>query len=81
MKGYTNTLYQLVGKTIKVKVQQLTGTGTNLRTEKFLVTRAYPHYVMAERTCENGYIYRECFNIGTLICEGIIRQKGGELND
>lgn len=81
MKGYTNLLYQLVGKTIKVKVSQLTVTGSNFRTEKFLVTRAYPHYVMAERTCENGYVYRECFNIGTLITEGIIKRKGGELND
>ena len=74
-KGYIDNLYDLVGKTIDIRIPQLTTTGTNLRKEKFLVTRAYPHHVMAERTCENGYVYRECFNIGTLICEGIIRKK------
>lgn len=79
MKGYTNALYKLVGKTIDIRVPQLTTTGTNLRKEKFLVTAAYPHYIMAERTCENGYVCRECFNIGTLICEGIVRKKESEI--
>ena len=76
MKGYKDALYELVGKEIEVRVPQLTTTGTNLRTEKFLVTAAYPNYIMAERTCENGYVYRECFNVGTLVAEGILRRKG-----
>lgn len=76
MKGYKDALYELVGKTIDIRVPQLTTTGTNLRTESFLVIAAYPNYIMAERTCENGYTYRECFNVGTLVAEGILRRKG-----
>lgn len=72
----------LVGKTITHCDPATDGIkGRRVVKTRWIVVAAYPHYVMAERTCENGYIYRECFNIGTLICEGIIRQKGGELND
>ena len=77
MKGYKDALYKLVGQTIEIDIPQMTTTGTNLRKGKYLITAAYPHYVMGERTCENGYIERTCFIVGTLICKGILK-KGAD---
>ena len=56
-------LYSLVGKLIKKEGQ------------KWLVVAAYPLCVMAVRTCDNGYIVRECFGIGELVQMGML-QKG-----
>ncbi len=75
-RGYEKELNSLVGETIEMNISKLTPTGTNLRSEKFLVVAAYPHYIIGERTCENGHVCRECFNIGDLISMGLIMQKG-----
>lgn len=75
-RGYEEQLYGLVGKTIEMQISKLTPTGTNLRSEKFLVVAAYPYYIIGERTCENGVVCRECFNIGDLITMGLVFQEG-----
>ena len=75
MNDYQKSLYDLVGKEIEINIPQMTTTGTNLRKGKYLITEAYPYYVIGIRTCENGYEQRECFNIGTLVAAGIIQNS------
>ena len=73
-KGFRDVLYDLVGRTFSIDIPQLTSTGTNLRKGKYLIIAAYPFHVMALRVCENEYVVRECFDIGTLIMNGILEQ-------
>lgn len=67
-------LYKLVGKYIKISYKVKDGTsGVIVHKHKWFVIAAYPHHVMAMRTFENGAQIRECFNIGTLITNGVLR--------
>lgn len=72
MRGIEDRLYELVGQTIKVNTPILTGTATMMRKEKFLVLQAFPWHVLCERTCNNGAVIRESFDVGTLVINGII---------
>ena len=63
----------LVGKTITHCDPVTNGiTGRQVVKTKWLVIGAYPHYVRAVRTCENGYIVTECFCKGELVQMGVL---------
>lgn len=79
MRGYENRLYNLVGTTITITVPILTGTGYYKRKVQYLVTEAHPYYISCERRCENGVVIKECFDIGTLITQGIVDQRGDRI--
>ena len=66
-------LYELVGTEIKLKTPVLNGTASMTKTEKYLVLEAFPHHILCERTCPNGAVIRECFDVGTLVMYGIVR--------
>lgn len=73
MKSYEEDLYKLVGKEITIDCTVTEGiVGRAVTGVKWLVVKAYPHYVLATRTCENGHEIKECFNIGTLITKGLL---------
>lgn len=63
----------LVGKTITHYDPTTNGlAGRQVVKTKWLVIGAYPHYVRAVRTCENGYIVTECFCLGELVQMGLL---------
>ena len=41
-------------------------------TREYTIDKVYPYYVIAHTECENGYIFRECFNVGDLVQMGMI---------
>ena len=66
----------LVGKTITHYDPTTNGlSGRQVVKTNWLVIGAYPHYVRAVRTCENGTIITECFCIGELVQMGIIESR------
>jgi len=66
----------LVGKTITHCDPVMNGiTGKQMVKTKWLVIGAYPHYVRAVRTCENGVIITECFTKGELVQMGILQSR------
>lgn len=66
----------LIGKTITHSDPITNGiTGRQVVKTKWLVIDAYPHYVRAVRTCENGTIITECFCTGELIQMGILESR------
>lgn len=50
--------------------------GKAIRKNKWTVIEAYPHFVRARRTTEDGKEIFTTFNTGTLVAMGAIRQKG-----
>ncbi len=66
----------LIGKTITHCDPVMNGiTGKQVIKTKWLVIGAYPHYVRAVRTCENGTIITECFCKGELVQMGILQSR------
>ncbi len=66
----------LVGKTITHCDPVTNGSdGRAVVKTKWLVIGAYPHYVQAVRTCENGTIITECFTKGELVQMGILQSR------
>lgn len=72
MKSYKDTLYSLVGKELKLPVSQNEYNKGRVTSAQWLVIAAYPHHILCERRCENDYIVRESFDVGTLVHEGIL---------
>lgn len=62
----------LIGKTFTVTLGDKELSRHHLRTQKWTVAEVHPHFVIAERICENGYIVREGFDIGELVKMGIL---------
>ena len=66
-------LSSLVGKTIIHRDPVTNGSdGRAVVMTKWIVVAAYPHYVRAVRTCENGTIITECFCKGELVQMGVL---------
>ena len=69
-------LSSLVGKTIIHRDPVTNGSdGRAVVMTKWIVVAAYPHYVQAVRTCENGTIITECFTKGELVQMGILQSR------
>ena len=69
-------LSSLVGKTIIHSDPVTNGiTGRQVVKTKWIVVAAYPHYVQAVRTCENGTVITECFTKGELVQMGILQSR------
>lgn len=69
-------LSSLVGKTITHYDPTTNGlSGRQVVKTNWLVIGAYPHYVRAVRTCENGTIITECFCVGELVQMGIVQSR------
>ena len=71
-------LNSLVGREIvkKDKDEDVVGRWKcKTKTTKWLVTKAYPNYVMAERTREDGSIERTCFSSGDLVVMGVLENS------
>lgn len=69
-------LSSLVGKTITHCDPVTNGvTGRQVVKTKWLIVAAYPHFVQAVRTCENGTIITECFCKGELVQMGILQSR------
>lgn len=74
--NYLATLYDLVGKDIEMMTNVVIDMSTAVyKKATWTVVAAYPHHILCERTCENGEVIRESFDVGSLVQKGIL--KGG----
>ena len=74
--NYLVQLYDLIGKEIEMMTYVVIDNSTSsYKKTKWKVIAAYPHHVLAERTCENGTIITECFTKGELVQMGILQSR------
>lgn len=72
--NYLVQLYDLIGKEIEMMTYVVIDNSiSSYKKTKWKVIAAYPHHVLAERTCENGVKIRECFDLGTLVQKGVVK--------
>ena len=74
----------LMGKTIKPR-HHMGGNHADgdyiVSKHEYTIEAVYPYYVRCNRVVneENGYIERECFNIGDLVMMGMLHSIGARL--
>ncbi len=57
----------LIGKTFTITQGDKELSRHHLRKLRWTIAEVHPHFVIAERICDNGYIVREGFDIGELV--------------
>lgn len=67
-------LYELVGATIEMPTPFVMAIDRTVYKHKWKVVKAYPNLIECERTLDNGNTIRECFNVGELVTEGILKR-------
>jgi len=66
-------LNSLIGQEITARDREANAECT--RPHKYIIVEAFPYMVKGIRICENGAQIAQCFSIGDLVTEGLIKVK------